>query len=132
MRSRNPVAVGRNDSRQDFMKVMTEGKEKLENGSSIVIFPQSTRTLEMIPEKFNSLGIKLAQKAGAKIVPMAIKTDFWENGKLIKDLGVNHRDRPVFIKFGEPMTIKGNGKEEHQFVVEFIKSNLEEWRNLKN
>lgn len=132
MRSRNPVAVGRNDSRQDFMKVMTEGKEKLENGSSIVIFPQSTRTLEMIPEKFNSLGIKLAQKAGVKIVPMAIKTDFWENGKLIKDLGVNHRDRPVFIKFGEPMTIKGNGKEEHQFVVEFIKSNLEEWRNLKN
>jgi 1-acyl-sn-glycerol-3-phosphate acyltransferase len=130
MRSRNPIAVGRKDSRKDLIMVLTEGQQKLKEGSSIIIFPQSTRKLDLKPEEFNSLGIKLAQKAGVRIVPIAIKTDFWENGRLIKDLGINRRKKPVHIKFGEPMEIKGSGKEEHQFVIDFIQKNLEEWNKL--
>lgn len=127
MRARNPITVGRSDSRQDLMKVITEGKQKLAEGTSVVIFPQGTRAVEFNPDKFNSLGIKLAQKAGVRIVPMAIKTDFWGNGKLIKDLGVANRKEEVHIKFGAPMEVKGAGKEEHQFCVDFIQKHLEEW-----
>ena len=129
MRARNPIAVGRTDSRQDLMLVLTEGKQKLAEGTSVVIFPQSTRTIDFIPEKFNSLGIKLAQKAGVKIVPMAIKTDFWANGKMIKDLGYIKRNEPIHIKFGAPLEIKGAGKEAHQFCVDFIKEHLEKWNS---
>lgn len=132
MRARNPIAVGRTDSRKDFMTVLTEGQQKLKDGTSIIIFPQSTRRNNFIPEEFNSLGVKLAQKAGVKVVPMAIKTDFWENGKLVKDLGINRRKKPIYIKFGEPMEIKGTGKEEHQLIVEFIKKNMDEWLALKS
>jgi 1-acyl-sn-glycerol-3-phosphate acyltransferase len=132
MRSRKPIEVGRKDSRKDFMTVLTEGQQKLKEGSSIIIFPQSTRKLDLKPEEFNSLGVKLAQKAGVKVVPIAIKTDFWENGKIIKDLGINRRNIPVFIKFGEPIEIKGSGKEEHQIVVDFIKQNLEDWKDICN
>ena len=127
MRVRNPITVGRTDSRQDLMKVITEGKQKLAEGTSVIIFPQGTRSVEFKPENFNSLGVKLAQKAGVRIVPMAIKTDFWGNGKLIKDLGVANRKEPVYIKFGEPMEVKGAGKEEHQFCVDFVEKHLEEW-----
>ena len=127
MRARNPIAVGRTDSRQDLMKVLTEGKQKLSEGTSIIIFPQSTRTIDFIPEKFNSLGTKLAQKAGVKIVPMAIKTDFWANGKFIKDLGYVKRKEPIHIKFGAPMSVSGSGKEEHQFCVDFIQEHLKKW-----
>jgi 1-acyl-sn-glycerol-3-phosphate acyltransferase len=130
MRARNPIAVGRKDSRKDLITVLTEGQQKLKEGCSIIIFPQSTRKLDLKPEEFNSLGIKLAQKAGVRIVPMAIKTDFWENGKIIKDLGIARRKIPVFIKFGEPIEIKGSGKEEHQLVIDFIRKNLEEWNKL--
>jgi len=127
MRSRNPIAVGRKDPRQDLVVVLNEGKKKLAEGTSLIIFPQSTRSLEFKPEAFNSLGVKLAQKSGVKVVPMAIKTDFWLNGWPLKDLGRLNRKSPIHIKFGEPMEIKGTGKEEHQFTVDFIKSNLEEW-----
>jgi len=127
MRARNPIAVSRHNSRHDLLKVLNEGKEKLSQGISIVIFPQSTRTLEMVPEKFNSMGIKLAQKSGVKVIPVAIKTDFWANGKLIKDLGYTRRKEPIYIKFGEPIEIKGSGKEEHQLVIDFIQKNLDEW-----
>jgi 1-acyl-sn-glycerol-3-phosphate acyltransferase len=127
MRARNPIAVGRNDSRQDLLKVLSEGKKKLAEGTSIIIFPQSTRTNGFDPTKFNSLGIKLAQKSNVRIVPMAIKTDLWANGRVIKDLVRIKRKEPVYIKFGKPLTISGNGKEEHQVVINFIKRHLEEW-----
>ena len=127
MRARNPIAVGRNDSRQDLLKVINEGKQFLENGTSVIIFPQATRTVNFIPEQFNSLGIKLAQKANVRIVPMAIKTDFWANGRLHKDLGHLQRKEEIYIKFGAPMQLKGTGKEEHQFCLDFIQKNLDKW-----
>ena len=60
----------------------------------MVIFPQSQRTLEFDPEHFNKLGIKLAKKAEAHIVPVALKTDFWKNGRLFKDIGALDRQLP--------------------------------------
>ncbi len=131
MRARNPITVSRNDSRHDLIKVMSEGQQKLNEGTSIIIFPQSTRTNEFIPEKFNSLGVKLAQKAGVRVLPMAIKTDFWANGTLHKDLGHLNRSEPIHIKIGKPIKIKGSGKEEHQQIVRFIQENLEYWNNNK-
>lgn len=127
MRARTPIAVGRNDSRQDLMKVMSEGKEFLSKGTSIIIFPQATRTVEFSPEKFNSLGIKLAQKNKVKVIPMAIKTDFWANGKKAKDLGHLKRNEPIHIKFGEPLSVTGNGKEQHQYCIDFIQKHLKKW-----
>ena len=128
MRSRNPIVVGRTDPRKDLEAVMNEGTEKLKNGTSIVIFPQSTRSVEFKPEEFNSLGIKLAKKAGVVVVPIALKTNFWGNGKLIKELGPLDHNKHIHFKFGAPMSITGNGKDENQKIIDFIKSSLEEWK----
>lgn len=127
MRSRNPIVVGRTDPRKDFVTVMDEGMERLSGGISIIIFPQSTRSLEFKPEEFNSLGVKLAKKAGVKVVPVALKTDFWGNGKMIKELGRLDRHKPINFRFGEPFPITGNGKEENQKIIDFVQSALSEW-----
>jgi len=128
MRSRNPIVVGRSDPRKDFEVVMNGGVELLSKGVSIVIFPQSTRSLEFKPGEFNSLGVKLAKKAGVEVVPVALKTDFWGNGKLIKEVGPLDHHKPIHIKFGEPFHITGNGKEENLKIIDFIKASLEEWK----
>jgi 1-acyl-sn-glycerol-3-phosphate acyltransferase len=128
MRSRNPIVVGRTDPRKDFEAVMNGGVDLLSQGISIIIFHQSTRSLEFKPEEFNSLGVKLAKKADVDVVPVAILTDFWGNGKWIKELGPLDSSKPVHIKFGEPFRVSGNGKEENQRIIEFIKSSLEEWQ----
>jgi len=127
MRSRNPVVVGRTDPRKDFEAVMNGGLDLLSNGVSIVIFPQSTRSLEFKPKEFNSLGVKLAKRAGVEVVPVAIKTDFWGKGKWIKELGPLDSKKPIHIKFGEPFQVAGNGKEENQRIINFIKVSLEAW-----
>jgi 1-acyl-sn-glycerol-3-phosphate acyltransferase len=128
MRSRNPVVVGRTDPRKDFETVMTEGHKLLSSGISIIIFPQSTRNLIFKPEEFNSLGVKLARKAGVNIVPVALKTDYWGNGKIIKELGPIDRHKEIFFHFGEPFPVTGNGKEENQRIIDFIQTHLDSWQ----
>lgn len=127
MRSRDPLAVGRQDPKEDFKAVMNQGKEKLAFGTSLVVFPQSTRMEQFHPKNFNTIGIKLAKKTGVPIIPFALKTDFWGNGSLLKDFGPIRRDREVFIEFSDPLTIKGNGKEEHQQCIDFIRQKLNSW-----
>jgi 1-acyl-sn-glycerol-3-phosphate acyltransferase len=127
MKARKPIIVGRTNSREDFKKVMTDGLELLAKGISIVIFPQSTRKDEFIASEFNSLGVKLAKKANVKVIPIAIKTDFWGHGKFLKDLGPIHRSKPIYMDFGKPMEISGSGKVEHEKIIEFISSCLTKW-----
>ncbi len=131
MRSRNPIVVSRKNSRQDLMNVLSQGKEKLIGGTSIIIFPEGTRQVEFIPENLNSLGIKLAKEAGVPVIPVAIKTDFWGNGKLIKDIGPIRRKEPICFSFGEPIIITGNGKSEHKQVVDFISEKVNEFKKFK-
>jgi 1-acyl-sn-glycerol-3-phosphate acyltransferase len=129
MISRDPIVVGRQDPRKDLEAVMNGGLELLNKGISIVIFPQSTRSTEFNPEDFNSLGVKLAKRAGVKVVPIALKTDFWGNGKVIKEIGPLDSSKPIHFKFGEPFSITGNGKEENQKIIDFIQSNLKVWNS---
>ena len=127
MRSRNPIVVSRSNSREDFQTVMKMGQKSLAEGMSIIIFPQSTRMAEFRPKEFNSLGVKLARSAKVRVIPIAIKTDFWGNGKYLKDLGPIDRSKPIHIAFGEPLSIEGSGKEENEFIIEFIRSHLAKW-----
>ncbi|KUO78981.1 MAG: glycerol acyltransferase [Desulfosporosinus sp. BRH_c37] len=129
MRSRNPIAVSRQNSRADFQIVMKKGQELLANGVSIIVFPQNTRTVEFVPKEFNTLGVKLANNAKVQVVPIAIKTDYWGNGKYLKDFGPIDRSKPIYMAFGEPLSIKGTGKEENRSIIEFISSHLEKWND---
>ena len=128
MRSRNPVILSRSNPREDFNIVMEEGLKRISGGISVIVFPQHTRKTEFIPEEFNSIGIKLAARAGVPVIPVAIKTDFWGNGRITKYLGPIYRKKPIHIAFGKPIYIMGSGKDEHQEVIEYIRSHTEQWK----
>jgi 1-acyl-sn-glycerol-3-phosphate acyltransferase len=127
MRSRDPVLVGRKDPRADFRSVMEGGQERLSQGRSIIIFPQTTRSSGFDPKQFNSIGVKLAARAGVPVVPIALKTDAWGVGKLIKDFGKIYPEKTVHFCFGDPLMISGNGRVEHESIVRFIQGKLREW-----
>ena len=129
MRSREPIAVTRTNPRQDLKTVIEDGQDRLRRGISIIVFPQTTRTTFLDPKQFTTLGIKLAQKSGVPIIPVALVTDAWGNGKRMKDFGKIDPSKTVRFAFGEPIWVKERGAEQHQQVIDFISGKLNEWRN---
>ena len=129
----NPIAVSRTNPREDLQVVLKEGVDRLQCGLSIILFPQSTRTTSFIPEKFNSLGVKLARRARVPVIPMALKTDYWQNGRsILRDFGPIHRYEPIHIAFGAPYLVDNNSKQVHDYVLNFIQSHLEQWGSIPN
>ena len=122
-----PIVVSRKDPRQDYKVVLDEGVERLKRNISVIVFPQKTRTSELIRDQFNSIGIKLARAANVPVIPMSVKTDFWGTGRYIKDLGKIDPKKKVHIAFGKPLAIEGNGRDQHENVIEFISAKLKSW-----
>jgi 1-acyl-sn-glycerol-3-phosphate acyltransferase len=127
MKALKLIAVSRQNPRDDFKVVMRAGCDFIAGGGSIFIFPQATRTVEFDVQAFNTLGVKVAARAGVPVVPVAIKTDFQRNGKFIKDMGPIDPKKTLHFKFGEPLAVEGNGHRAHECVVDFITENLKAW-----
>lgn len=128
MRSRNPIAVSQHDVRADFKSMMDGGLERLANGISLIIFPEGKRMSTFDPARFNTIGVKLARRAGVPIVPFALETRAWAIGKWISDMGKIDPTRKVRIAFGEPIEVHGRGTDEHEAIIQFITTQLAVWK----
>ncbi len=128
MRACDPITVTRKNPRRDLKDVLEKGTRKLtEEGISIVVFPQTTRSSTFAREHFNTIGIKLAKRAGVPVIPFALKTDAWGIGWPLKDLGIIRPSRTVRFAFGKPMEITGNGRDQHEATIEFITEKFRLW-----
>jgi 1-acyl-sn-glycerol-3-phosphate acyltransferase len=123
----NPVPVSRVNPRDDLKCVLKFGVEKLQAGISMIIFPQATRSPVFDMHKFNTLGAKLAARAGVPLVPLAVKTDFLAPGKIFKDFGIVDQRKSIRFRFGPPIRIGDQPKADHRIVMDFIASSLTEW-----
>lgn len=132
MRSCDPVAVGQTSPREDLKTMLKEGAARLQRGISMIVFPQGSRDSSFVAEEFNTIGIKLAHKAKVPIVPLALATDAWGNGKLIKEFGKINPAKKVRFAFGEPMWVEGRGADQHQATIQFISKHLQIWENESN
>lgn len=127
MRTRAPIAVTRKNAREDLKAVFTQGAAKLAAGTSIAVFPQSTRRVEFVVPHFNSIGAKLAERAGVPVIPLALRTDFWGNGKWIKDCGPVGRCREVRFAFDPAIPAGTPARQIHATVLEFLRRRLPAW-----
>lgn len=132
MRSLEPLPVTRTNPRLDLKTVLEGGVAHLQQGASIVVFPQTTRTVAFDPALFTSIGVKLAQRAGVPVVPLALLTDAWGNGRLVKEAGPVDPARDVRFAFGEPLLIRGRGNEEQHEIARYIGARLEEWSTARS
>lgn len=127
LHARNPIIVSRTNPREDLAAVLEGGEERLRAGTSVIVFPQSTRSATFDEKLFNTIGIKLARRAGVPVVPVALKTDAWGCGSLIKDFGPIDPAKTVHFRFGAPLEVSGTGKDEHARICTFIAEAMKEW-----
>lgn len=125
----NPIPVTRENPREDYKVVMDQGLKRLQEGISVIVFPQATREVVFDPTKFNTLGIKLAKKAHMPVVPIALRTDAWGIGKIFKDFGKIDPSKPVCFFIGSPLYVEDKGLKEHIQVIQFIENSLKKCYN---
>ena len=102
------VLIKRDDPRAS-LKAISEGIKYIEQGFSLVIFPEGTRSLGPDPGRFRKGPLKLATKPGVPIVPISINGSykmFEEEGRL--------KGAHIDILVHEPIETKGLTKQEEK------------------
>jgi len=127
MRATRPIAVTRRDARRDLQTVLTEGEARLRAGGSVLLFPQATRAAAFDPRLFNSLGAKLADRAGVPLLPVAVRTDFAGIGTWMKDFGPVDPARPVRFAAGPVLLPDRPARERHRETLAFLSRTLSGW-----
>lgn len=123
------VALGRDNPREDLVKVLKEGTEILKSGVSLLIFPQGTRRSVFRPRQFNSIAVKLAEKSGVPVVPIALQCNILGVGKYTKDFGPVDITKPMRFSCGKPMSVdKGSAKDVQKHCTDFIAGKLRQWQ----
>ena len=94
-----PIPINRKNKFQSLRKVINEASKRLNDGSSVLIFPEGTRIKPEngIAEFSNSCGL-LSVKNNIPILPICHNSGkFWENKKFIKKSGlINVSIGPLF------------------------------------
>ncbi|HAO25385.1 MULTISPECIES: lysophospholipid acyltransferase family protein [unclassified Methylophaga] len=87
--SLRPIAIDRNAGRQALNQVIEQGKERLQSGAMVVVFPEGTRLPPGTIGRFGIGGARLAVDAGVPVVPVAHNAgSFWAKSGFLKRPGV--------------------------------------------
>lgn len=113
--------LNRSDIREG-LKTILQGIEQMKSGISMCIYPEGTRNHEpeMLPFKEGSL--KMAEKTGAAIIPVAICHS--------DDIFENHvpwiRPANVILEYGKPIYPKELSKEDRKFLGAYTRNVITE------
>ena len=113
--SMQPIAINRDSSIKSFKQIADQGCERLEKGYWVIIFPEGTRVAPNKKKKYLPGGGMLAEKSGARIVPVAHNAGrLWPRNSMIKKPGL------ITIKIGSVIESKNKTAKE-------ITNNVENW-----
>ena len=128
VRNIHTIRLRRRNAMEDLRATLEQGEQALREGRSVVVFPEGRRSLTFDPVAFNSIGVKLAQRAKVPLVPVALRTDAMQIGRLNKDLFTVHAERPVHFECGEPIPPELSQREALDRARAFIAERLAAWQ----
>jgi 1-acyl-sn-glycerol-3-phosphate acyltransferase len=109
------IVINRKNQRTALRSILKQGTAYLNEGLSVLIFPEGTRAAAGEVLKFNIGGAMLAHKSGYPVIPIAHNAgDYWTRYSFIKYPGV------IKVKIGPMIESKGR-------KVTDINSDAENW-----
>ncbi|MEG0961876.1 MAG: lysophospholipid acyltransferase family protein [Lachnospiraceae bacterium] len=106
------------------LKMILTGIDQLKNGISMCIFPEGTRNTTpengLLPFKEGSL--KMAEKSGCPIIPIAISN----TANIFENHMPKIKSCHVIIEYGEPIYLKNLEKEQQKFSGAYTKKKIED------
>ncbi len=102
IRQMHAIAIDRKSGHSAVSQVVEQGKQRLAEGSWVMIFPEGTRMPAGQTRRYGVSGVLLAREAGRLIVPVAHNAGyFWPRRGLMKKPGV------VRVVIGEAVPVVG-------------------------
>lgn len=102
LRLQKPIAIDRSKPREATRSLLTQGRERLRSGLSVLVFPEGTRAAPGTIGRFSRSGAQLAASTGAPLVPVVHNAgDCWPPGAWVKKPGV------IRVIIGEPLHSEG-------------------------
>jgi len=103
-----PIAINRSDKSSAMEQILTKGKQALDQGRWIIIFPEGTRIAPGSAGNYRSGGARLAIHAGNyPIIPVAHNAGyFWRKGQFAKKPGT------IKVVIGPAIETKGRTPED--------------------
>lgn len=121
LKTLSPIAIDRSNPKQAMRDIMSQGKSRLQQGFSILIFPEGTRVEPGQSTTWARSGAQLAIDNNAPILPIAHNAGiYWPARRFIKFPGTIN----VFI--GKPVYTEGRNSKD---VTEEVKQWIEEHSN---
>lgn len=116
----SPIAIKRSDGKGAVKQLLRQGKERLEMGFCVVIFPEGTRIAYGKRGKYKIGGALLSVSAGVPIVPIAHNAGkLWGRNSFLKRPGV------ITMSIGQPIDPAGHKAEEiNRLAEEWIEAEV--------
>ena len=107
------IWIDRSAGKSALEKIVTQGKQRLAEGLSIIIFPEGTRVAPGKMGKFKAGGAHLATRTGAPVIPVAHNAgELWPRNAFIKRPGT------ITVRFGPAIDPTGLSEAELNQRVE--------------
>ena len=121
LRLLKPIAIDRSNQKQALKQVQQQGKLRLMQGRSVLVFPEGTRVAKGERKKYAKSGANLAMTAAVPIVPVAHNTgDYWANGNRVKRSGT------IRFVIGKPIRIdKDDAQANPKKITEYVQDWIE-------
>jgi len=85
LRFSKPIAIDRSQKFKSLKKLISKGKDRLEEGVSVLIFPEGTFSPEVVPEEYLKGAAALASSTSYPILPVVHNSaEHWPPDKLLK------------------------------------------------
>lgn len=109
------------ESPRESIKTIQEGVEKINEGYSIMIFPEGTRSLKSKMNPFKKGSMKLAIKSKALIVPITIDGTY-----NVLEVGRKVTGNEIKMVIHKPINVNSLSKEEEQDLGEYVQNIIEQ------
>lgn len=94
----SPIAIDRSSRREALQQLVDQGRQRLDAGFSIVIFPEGTRIPPGQRGKYRPGGARLAVQTGASVLPVAHNAgSLWRRNAFLKYPGL------ITVSIGAPI-----------------------------
>lgn len=121
MKGAGYIPIDRSNRKEAF-KSIDLAAARVREGTSVVIFPEGTRTVDGTLQSFKKGGFHLAIKSKRPIVPVSLSGTF----AILPKKGFRIRPQPVLIHLGDPVPTEDVRVQDRDWLISEIRRRIQE------